>query len=269
MKKPTGSLEAISNIEQIIERISYELSLDPVDVRLANLDTTNFEAMVEMVTTLKASAEYTSRRAAVDSFNTQNRWMKRGLRWAFVRWPTVGGFYADVNLAVFHADGSVIINHPGVEMGQGINTKIAQVAAYLLKISVDKIEVKGLNTIILPNSFITGGSVSTDNIIIALKRCIEQLKERLDPIKATLTDPTWEELITAAYGANVDLQAHGFVGTGDAQSYNIYGIALCEVELDIITTEFEVLRVDILQDVGLSISPDIDIGQVSNFDPNH
>ncbi|KAJ8719329.1 hypothetical protein PYW08_011504 [Mythimna loreyi] len=257
-----GTLEAIANIENIMERISYEVSLDPLTVRLNNINKSKYGEIVEFIEDLKSSSEYVSRKAAVDSFNTQNRWKKRGLRYSLCRWPPVGGLYNDVNLAVYHSDASVVITHGGIEMGQGINTKIAQVAAYLLKIPLEKIEIKGNNTIISPNSFVTGGSVSTDAIIIGLRRCIEQLQSRLEPIKATLTDPTWSQLITAAYAANVDLQVHGFVKPTDAQSYEIFGVVCGEVEVDVLTGEYEVLRVDILQDVGISISPEIDIGQI-------
>ncbi|KAH9639141.1 hypothetical protein HF086_018209 [Spodoptera exigua] len=256
-----GTLEAIANIENIMERISYELSLDPIALRLANLSS-NYKEIAEVVEALKTSAEYTSRRAAVDSFNTQNRWKKRGLRWSFCRWPPAGALYTDVNLSVFHSDGSVVITHGGIEMGQGINTKAAQVAAYLLKIPVEMIEIKGNNSIVTPNSFASGGSVTTEGVIIGLKRCIEQLQARLEPIKATMTDPTWLQLITAAFAANVDLQVHGYCSALDAQTYEIYGVACCEVEVDVLTGEYEILRVDLTQDVGISVNPDIDIGQI-------
>ncbi|XP_022826463.1 xanthine dehydrogenase 1-like [Spodoptera litura] len=257
-----GTLEAISFMENILERISYELSLDPVAVRLANLDATLAEEMRGMVDTLKKNSDFNTRRAAVDSFNTQNRWKKRGLRWAFARWSPVGAQRFDVNLSVFQGDGTVIITHAGVEMGQGINTKAVQLAAYFLKIPVEKIQIKGNNTIITPNSFISGGSLTTTSVLIGLKRCCDQLNERLAPIRATLTNPTWEQVITAAFNADVDLQAHGFAGLLDAQVYNVYGMCLVETEIDILTGESEVLRADVLQDVGFSISPEIDVGQV-------
>ncbi|XP_063894693.1 xanthine dehydrogenase/oxidase [Helicoverpa armigera] len=256
------TLETIAYMEYIMERISYELSLDPLAVRLANLDTTNFNEMTGMVDTLKTNSEYSTRRAAVDSFNTQNRWKKRGLRWAFARWLCSGGKRFDLNLSVYHGDGTVVLTHAGIEMGQGINTKAVQITAYLLKIPVEKIQVKGNNTIIAPNTLVSGGSLTTQGVIIALKRCCEELNARLEPIRATLTNPTWEDLITAAYNADVDLQVHGFTSLSDAQTYNVYGMALCEAEIDVLTGEHEILRVDMLQDVGLSISPEIDVGQV-------
>lgn len=263
MRVFSGTLEAIASAEILMERVSYELSLDPVAVRIANLEAVSKTEMNEILENLKTSAEYVSRRAAVDSFNAQNRWKKRGLRWAFCRWPPVGGVNLDINLSVFHNDGSIIITHGGVEMGQGINTKVAQVAAYLLNVPLSKIQIKGNNTIITPNNSVSGGSITTDGVIIGLKRCVEQLQARLEPIKATLSNPTWEQLIAAAYTAQVDLQAHGYVNNLDAQTYEIYGMALCEAEVDVLTGEFQLRRVDILQDVGLSISPELDIGQVS------
>ena len=250
-------------MEHIMERISYELSLDPIAVRLANLDPTIADVMSGMVDTLKTNGEYNIRRSAVDTFNTQNRWKKRGLRWSFVRWAPLAAQRLDVNLSVFHGDGTVAITHAGVEMGQGINTKAAQLAAYFLNIPLEKIQIKGNNTIIAPNAFVTGGSLTTTSVIFGLRRCCDELNARLEPIRATLTNPTWEELIKAAFNADVDLQAHGFAKLQDAQVYNIYGMAFCEVEIDVLTGESEVLRVDMLQDVGLSISPEIDVGQVS------
>ncbi|XP_026741583.1 xanthine dehydrogenase/oxidase-like isoform X2 [Trichoplusia ni] len=257
-----GSMEAITNMECIMEQISYELSMDPVAVRLANLDHEQYGEMAKMVEEVKVQTDYVPRRAAVDSFNAENRWKKRGLRWAFARWAPIGAQHFDLNLAVYHADGTVAITHAGVEMGQGINTKAIQLTSYLLKIPIEKIQVKANSTVVTPNSFMSGGSLTTSSIIIGLRKCCAELNARLEPFRASLENPTWEELITAAYGADVDLQTHGFTGFGDAQVYDVYGMALCEVELDVLTAEYEILRVDMIQDVGVSLNPDIDIGQV-------
>lgn len=246
-----------------MERISYELSMDPVEVRLNNLDKETYNEFTHMIDKLKTDAEYISRKAAVDSFNTQNRWKKRGLRFSFARWAPTGGQRLNITISVFHGDGTVAITHGAVEMGQGINTKAAQIAAYLLGVPLSKIVIKPNETTIAPNSFITGGSFTHGNIIIGLKRCCEQLLERLQPIRDTLTNPSWEELIKTAYNSDVSLQAQGFVNTGDIQHYTVYGIALSEVEVDCLTGEYVILRVDLYQDVGLSINPVIDIGQVS------
>ncbi|XP_013191578.1 uncharacterized protein LOC106135750 isoform X1 [Amyelois transitella] len=256
-----GTLEAIAMAELLMEHISYALSLDPVDVRLANLDTEHKD-IKEMFDTLKANSNYDDRKLKVQKFNKENRWKKRGLRTTFSKWNPIGGLFLDVNMSVYHGDGTVAITHGGVDMGQGVNTLAVQICAYLLKIDVDKIQVKGNNTIIAPNCFISGGSLTSSNVSIGVQRCCEQLLKRLEPIRATLNNPTWEELIEAAYIAEVDLQAHGFVRVTDAQVYNIYGVAFAEVEVDVLTGESEIRRVDILQDVGRSVNPEIDIGQV-------
>ncbi|XP_073945873.1 aldehyde oxidase 1-like [Choristoneura fumiferana] len=256
-----GTLEVIDAVEFIMERIAYELSLDPLEVRLRNLDPAYTE-LREMVERVKTDAQYADRRAAVDKYNAQNRWKKRGLRFSLLRWTPIGSQYFDVTLSVYHDDGSVTITHGGIDMGQGLNTKAIQIAAFLLGISMDKIQIKGNNTIINPNGFISGGSLTSINIGIGVQRACEELLLRLAPIRATMTDATWEVLIKAAFNASIDLQAHGFVSLADMQRADVFGVTLAEVEVDVLTGEWEVVRVDLLEDAGLSVSPEIDIGQV-------
>ncbi|KAJ2951526.1 hypothetical protein O0L34_g13677 [Tuta absoluta] len=256
-----GTLEAIAMAEILMERISYEMSLDPIQVRLDNLDT-KFSEVREMVDNLKSTANYDERRAEVIKFNKENRWKKRGLRLTISKWTPIGTQYFDVTVSVYHGDGTVTITHGGIEMGQGINTKAAQVAAYLLKIPLEKIQIKANNTIIAPNSFITGGSLTSQNVLVGIKRACEQLLERLDPVRKLLPTPTWEIMVKKAFELDIDLQAHGFVNNTSPQAYNIFGVAIAEVEVDILTGQFEIIRVDILQDVGRSVSPEIDAGQV-------
>ncbi|XP_075976856.1 uncharacterized protein LOC142977054 [Anticarsia gemmatalis] len=257
-----GTLEAVSMSENIMERIAYEMNLDPVSVRLANLDNKNHGAIIGMIEKLRKTADYTTRKLEVDEFNAKNRWKKRGLRFSIARFSPTGYQRLDVNISVFYVDGSIVITHAGVEMGQGLNTKAIQICAYLLNVSVEKIQIKENNSVTTPNSTASAGSITTQNITIALRRCCEELLERLKPIREEMDNPSWEDLVYAAYNADVDLQVHGFVGEKDLLLYNVYGVALGEVEVDILTGEYEVLRVDILQDVGRSISPRIDIGQV-------
>lgn len=251
--------------EYVMERISYELDLDPYDVRMANLDNTRYSALREMAENLRTTASYNERKAAVKKFNSKNRWRKRGLRFSFLRWTPSGAQVYDVNISVFHGDGTVVITHGAIEMGQGVNTKAVQIAAYLLKIPIAKIQVKANNTVIAPNGFITGGSIGSQNAGLGVRRACEELLRRLAPIRSQMTNPTWEQLITEAYNQNVDLQAHGFVNFTDVFEYDIFGVALAEVEVDILTGESECLRVDLLQDVGQSVSPEVDVGQVSIY----
>lgn len=249
--------------EYVVERISYELSLDPYDVRIANVDTTKYNDLIGLAENLKKSASYTERKAKVAKFNSENRWRKRGLRVSFLRWTPVGNSIFYVNLSVCHSDGTVVITHGGIEMGQGINTKAVQICAYYFKIPIDKIQIKGNNTIIAPNCYATGGSIGSQNVGLGVRRCCEAMLERLAPIKSQLDNPTWLELILKAYESDVDLQTHSYVGAKDVYTYDIFGVAIAELEIDVLTGEFEVLRVDILQDVGQSVSPEIDVGQVS------
>lgn len=259
----TGTLEHIAMAELVMEQISYEMNLDPLDVRLVNLDPKYRDDMKEMVDNIIVRSDYVKRREIVNQFNAANRWKKRGLRFSFLRWSPAGGANYYINLSVFRGDGTVVITHGGIEMGQGINTKAVQVAAYLLKIPVEKIIVKENNTVIAPNCFLSGGSIVNYNVIAGVSKACKQLLSRLQPIRDQMDKPTWEELIIKAYNNNVDLQAHGFTTTTEEYPYDVYGVALAEVELDVLTGEFELLRVDLCEDIGQSVSPEIDIGQVS------
>ncbi|KAJ8719964.1 hypothetical protein PYW07_012007 [Mythimna separata] len=259
--KISRTLENIAMAELMMEQISYELSIDPIQLRLANLDPQHNDLKV-MCQTLFGASEYASRRAAVNQFNAENRWKKRGLRIVFLRWTHIYARYFDVNLAVYQADGTVAITHGGVEIGQGINTKAAQIAASMLNIPIEKIIIKENNTISSPNAAVTGGSLTTQNIMIAVRKCCEQLLSRLEPVRRLLNNPTWEQLIQRSFEMYIDLQAHGFADRNDIQSYTIYGVTAAEVEIDVLTGETEILRVDVLQDAGQSVNPELDVGQV-------
>lgn len=251
--------------ELLMERISYELSLDPFEVRFANLDSTKYNDLKKIVEDLKQSASYDERRTNVDNFNSINRWTKRGLRVSFLRWTPFGSTRFDINLSICHGDGTVIITHGGVEMGQGINTKSIQICAYYFKISVEKVVIKPSTSTNAPNSFHTGASLTSQNTSIGIRRaCLEMLK-RLKPIRNKMNNPTWEELIKQAYEDDVNLHVHKYVGIKQQSqnNYDIFGAAIAEVEVDILTGETEILRVDLVQDVGRSVNPEIDISQVS------
>ncbi|XP_075976974.1 xanthine dehydrogenase/oxidase-like isoform X2 [Anticarsia gemmatalis] len=256
-----GTLEHIAMAELVMEQIAYETSQDPLDVRLANLDP-EYEELRGMVNDVLLTSDYKKRRAFVDDFNKDNRWKKRGLRFALLRWTPLGGINVCVNVSVYRGDGTVIITHGSIEMGQGINTRAVQVAAYILKIPVDKIVVKENNTVIAPNVSLSGGSITSLNVVVGVRRACEELMRRLQPIRDQMDNPTWEQLITKAHQDNVDLQSHGFTRTDEEYPFPVYGVTLVETEVDVITGEFQVVRVDLCQDAGQSINPEIDIGQV-------
>ncbi|XP_041981596.1 xanthine dehydrogenase/oxidase-like [Aricia agestis] len=257
-----GALENVTSTEMIMEQIAYELGLDPLNVRLANLDRVRHNAIQEMTDSIMAKAEYRERRNNVERFNKENRWKKRGLRFTFLKWSPFGTQYYDVNLSVFHDDGAVIISHGGVEMGQGVNTKAVQICAYYLKIPVEKIQIKPNDTLTTPNGFATGGSLTSQNVGIGVQKCCEALLQILAPVREKLENPTWEQLIQAAFAADLDLQTHALVNASDQEYSDVYGVTLSEVEIDVLTGEHEIKRVDLIEDTGRSLNPDIDVGQV-------
>ncbi|XP_069360026.1 aldehyde oxidase 1-like [Maniola hyperantus] len=168
----------------------------------------------------------------------------------------------DVNLSVYADDGSVIITHGGIEMGQGVNSKAIQIASYILKVPMDKIKIKPNDSIIVPNCAPSGGSITSQNVGIGVRRCCEELLKRLEPVKQQMSNPSWKELIQKAKAAEVDLQVHAWTTSADVVKYHICGVAFCEVEIDTLTGEFQVRRVDLMEDVGQSVSPGVDIGQI-------
>ncbi|XP_004925960.2 xanthine dehydrogenase [Bombyx mori] len=258
-----GTMEFIANTELIMERIAYELELDPVTVRLANVDTKRYKEVIEAYETLKTKADYEARRAEVNTFNATNRWRKRGLRFSFLRWTPISAGITGATVSINQGDATVTIVHGGVEMGQGINTKAMQICAHLLKISMDKIQVKATNTIAFTNQFVTGGSVASENVSAAVGAACETLLSRLEAVKATMEgSPTFEQVVKQAFDTNVDLKADGLRSASNFEPYDVFGATLAEVEIDVLTGEHEILRVDLIEDVGTSVNPEIDIGQI-------
>ncbi|KAL0878729.1 hypothetical protein ABMA27_003779 [Loxostege sticticalis] len=260
MRAP-GELEAIAMTEHIMERISYELERDPVEVRLNNI-AAEYADVREVVQTLLADSEYDKRKEEVKEFNKLNRWKKRGLRVAFLSWPTPLLIDFHVLMTVYHGDGTVAVAHGGVEIGQGINTKVVQVIAYTLNISVDKVKVKPTTVEKNPNTFTTGTSRTTQSACFGAIKCCQILLDRLSAVREQLNNPTWELLIATAYNRGINLQTSYHVTSNDQTTYRSAGAAVTEVELDVLTGEHDVLRVDIIEDVGTSVNPEIDIGQV-------
>lgn len=245
-----------------MERISYELNLDALDVRSENLDRVAHSDLLELTETLKKNSQYEERKVQGDIFNKNNRWKKRGLRFSWLRWPSSGFQNFEINMSVYYDDGTVSITHGGIEMGQGVNTKAIQTASYFLKIPVDKIQVKPNDTVIAPNCITSGASITSQTVVIGVRRCCEMLMQRLEPIRNKMNNPTWTQLLQEAYKQQVDLQVHYYTSRVDTQTYDVYGVTLAEVEIDVLTGEHSILRVDLIEDVGRSVNPEIDLGQV-------
>lgn len=260
-KRAPGTLEAISMTEQIMERISYELDRDPIEIRQNNIQPAYTE-VIEMIQTLRRDGEYEKRKQEVQQFNKLNRWKKRGLRVAFMSWPVPVAVDYHVLLTVYHGDATVVVHHAGVDIGQGINTKVIQTVAYTLKIPIEKVRCSVPTSSTTPNSYAVGGSRTTQAVCFGVIKCCQIILDRLSAVRDTLNDPTWELLVETAFNRGINLQCSYRVTSNDQVPYRCGGVALAEVELDILTGEHDVTRVDIVEDVGTSINPELDIGQI-------
>ncbi|XP_072032537.1 xanthine dehydrogenase/oxidase-like [Amphiura filiformis] len=279
---PQGMLVA----ETWMSQIAVKCGISQEQVRSLNLiregQLTHFNQTLNNCTVRRCWEEclekscYASRRQQVDSWNKANRWKKRGL--AAV--PTKFGIafvqkFMNQAGALIHiyTDGSVLVSHSGVEMGQGLHTKMIQVASRYLKVPAKKIFISETSTNLVPNTQPTAASSGSDLNGNAVKDACEKLMHRLEPFMLANPKGTWEDWVTAAYLDRVSLSATGFYKTpnigydwekneGMPFNYFTFGAAVSEVEIDCLTGDHEVIRTDIVMDVGDSINPAIDIGQI-------
>ncbi|KAK3726979.1 hypothetical protein QZH41_014709, partial [Actinostola sp. cb2023] len=201
-----------------------------------------------------------------------NRWRKRGISLVPLRWGVGWGSERFISLvSIYHGDGTLAISHGGVEVGQGINTKVAQVAAHSLQIPLDYIVIKPTTNITSPNILIvspnndaTGGSVTSEQSCESVLMCCETLKTRMQPIRQKYKPSTWQDLVAKCYAEGIDLSAKAmFLGKSkNPIVYSSYGVTCTEVELDVLTGERDITRTDILYDCGQSMNPELDVGQV-------
>ncbi|XP_037034825.1 indole-3-acetaldehyde oxidase-like isoform X2 [Bradysia coprophila] len=255
-----GTTEGIAMIENIMEHIAKEVGKDSISVRLANMgDDSNIKTM--MPDFLK-DVDFAERQKEVDEFNKNNRWRKRGIAVVPIKYPQeyFGAYQAFVTIYQF--DGTVAISHGGIEMGQGINTKVAQVAAHVLGIPYEFVKVKPSNNLISANSFVTGGSQTSETVCFAVKKACEVLLDRLKPVRDEMKDAAWPDVTRAAYNKFIDLSASHLFNQTELQTYIIWGLSCAEIETDLLTGNIQLRRVDILEDTGESMSPLVDVGQV-------
>nr|WGH49440.1 xanthine dehydrogenase [Tupaia chinensis] len=279
---PQGMLIA----EYWMSEVAVTCGLPAEEVRRKNLykegDLTHFNQRLEGFTLPRcwdeclASSQYHTRKSEVDKFNKENCWKKRGL--CII--PTKFGISFTVPFlnqagALIHVytDGSVLLTHGGTEMGQGLHTKMVQVASRALKIPTSKIYISETSTSTVPNTSPTAASVSTDINGQAVYAACQTILQRLEPFKTKNPSGKWEDWVTDAYMDAVSLSATGFYKTpnlgysfetnsGNPFHYFTYGVACSEVEIDCLTGDHKNLRTDIVMDVGPSLNPAIDIGQV-------
>uniref|UniRef100_A0A182S7D9 Indole-3-acetaldehyde oxidase n=1 Tax=Anopheles maculatus TaxID=74869 RepID=A0A182S7D9_9DIPT len=255
-----GMTEGIAMAETIMEHIAWITGVDPMQVRLRNMHKgSKFQILMPQ---FREDVEYDKRKQAIDEFNAKNRWRKRGIAMVPMQYPLIyfGALHAQVS--IYAKDGTVSISHGGIEVGQGINTKAAQVAAFTLGIPLEKISIKPTNSMTSPNAVMTGGSMTSEVVCLAVKRACEVLNTRLQPVKNELKNATWEKVTQTCYSRDIDLSVLYQFKNADLKPYSIWGLSCAEVEVDVLTGNIQLTRVDILEDTGESISPGIDVGQI-------
>lgn len=208
-------------------------------------------------------ADYYERRREIERFNDRNRWRKRGIAFIQMKYPIgyIGSFSSYV--AIYHGDGTVIVSHGGVDFGQGINTKAAQIAAFVLNIPLEMVQVKATNSESGANCIYTAATVGSDSVCLATKRACEILLKRIKPIRDRMPENVkWQEIVENCYRNFVDLTARYTFIPSDAKNYFVYGCSCAEIEWDALTGNLQIHRVDLIEDTGRSMSPLIDVGQV-------
>ena len=249
----------------------------------------------DLIDTLEASSDYRQRRTEISRFNKENSILKRGLALTPVKFGisfTAKHLNQAGALVHVYTDGSIHLNHGGTEMGQGLYIKVAQVVAAAFQVDLDRVKVSATRTDKVPNTSPTAASSGTDlNGMAALDAC-EKIKQRLVEFAAETYGVSadsvrfennqvnvgeqqfgWAEFVQQAYMARVSLSSNGFYSTpkihydretGQGRPFLYYanGAACAEVVVDTLTGEYKTMRVDILHDVGQSLNPAVDIGQI-------
>ncbi|WP_323767105.1 xanthine dehydrogenase molybdopterin binding subunit [Antarctobacter sp.] len=302
-----GGPQGVIAAERMIEEVAYALGKDPLEVRKTNFygaegrDLTPYHQQVtdniigRVVDELADSAQYQARRAEILQHNARGGILRRGIALTPVKFGisfTATHYNQAGALVHVYNDGSIHLNHGGTEMGQGLNTKIAQVLADAFQVDFDRIKITKTTTEKVPNTSATAASSGSDLNGMAALDAADQIKARL----VTFAAETWgvaaeevrflpnavqigaevvpfDTLIRRAYMARVHLSAAGFYKTPDIHwdraagkgrpfFYYAYGAACSEVTIDTLTGEYRVDRTDILHDVGRSLNPVLDRGQV-------
>ncbi|MEI8168732.1 MAG: xanthine dehydrogenase molybdopterin binding subunit [Rhodoferax sp.] len=312
-----GGPQGMIVTETILSDIARHLGLDPLDVRQRNLyadealssptlnsnkrDTTHYGMQVEdnilqpLLSKLELTAQYRRRLEAISTYNAKSQVIKRGIALTPVKFGisfTATLFNQAGALVHVYLDGSIQVNHGGTEMGQGLNTKVAQIVADELGVPLSRVLTTASDTSKIPNASATAASAGTDLNGRAAQFAARHVRDNLAQFVGGLdvcgagairfdggliygpnsTRP-FDEVVKLAYANRIQLWSDGFYRTpkihydkatlsGRPFYYFAYGAACTEVAIDTLTGESRVLRVDILHDVGRSINPAIDIGQI-------
>jgi xanthine dehydrogenase large subunit len=302
-----GGPQGAIAIEYIIDNIARELKRDPLDIRKSNFYgaaprnvtpygmTVEDNVIHEIVAELEASSDYRARHREIRTFNQKSTVLKKGIALTPVKFGisfNVVHFNQAGALVHIYTDGSVLVSHGGTEMGQGLNTKVAQVVAQELGVSLRHVRSTAADTSKVANTSATAASTGSDLNGKAGEDAARTIKKRLaefaarkyggrnedvafaaDTVVVNGRSIAFCDLVAEAYQARVQLWSDGFYATpklhwdretmtGRPFFYFAYGAAVSEVIVDTLTGESKLLRADLLHDAGDSINPAIDIGQV-------
>jgi xanthine dehydrogenase large subunit len=302
-----GGPQGMFAIEAVLDDVARSLGRDPLDVRKANLygigerDVTPYGMRVDdnvapaIIDALEASARYRERRVEIAQWNDTSPVIKRGIALTPVKFGisfTATHYNQAGALVHVYRDGTVLLNHGGTEMGQGLFVKVQQVVAHELGVPLASVRVSASDTSKVPNASPTAASSGSDINGMAARAAARTLRERLVDfaartfacapdavhidgglVRAGERSLTFAELVDAAYHARVQLSATGFYATpkihydprtlsGRPFFYFACGAAVAEVAIDALTGEHRLLAVDILHDAGRSLNPAIDLGQI-------
>ncbi|MDP2119811.1 MAG: xanthine dehydrogenase molybdopterin binding subunit [Hoeflea sp.] len=302
-----GGPQGMLGGERVIEEVAYALGRDPLEIRKANFyggpgrDVTPYHQTVEdniiarIVEDMEVSSDYQARRAEIIAFNETSPVIRRGIALTPVKFGisfTATWYNQAGALVHVYQDGSIHLNHGGTEMGQGLNTKVAQVLAEEFQVDLDTIRITATTTGKVPNTSATAASTGTDLNGMAAANAAQQIKARLvgfasekfgvppeqvefipNHVRIGNELLAFGDFIRMAYQARIQLSAAGFYKTPDIHwdrasgkgrpfYYYAYGAAVSEVSVDTLTGEYQVDRADILHDAGRSLNPALDIGQI-------
>lgn len=304
-----GGPQGMMIIERAMDDIARSLGEDPLTIRQRNLygekgrnttpyhQTVESSTLIKVMTELEENSQYWQRREEIVLYNRSQTRYKKGLALTPVKFGisfTVQHLNQAGALVHIYTDGSVQVNHGGTEMGQGLNTKVAQIVARVFGISPESILATATRTDKVPNTSPTAASSGTDLNGQAAKNAAETIKQglleflaqryKVDKSDIRFSDNhvyiggqeqplQFSEIAQAAYLARISLSSTGFYRTpkihydrskskGRPFFYYATGAAVSEVIVDTLTGEYKVTRVDILHDVGDSLNPAIDIGQI-------
>ena len=302
-----GGPQGAIAIENILDSIARKLGRDAMEVRRVNYygketnnvtpygQVVNDNIIHELSAELEASSDYAARRDAIARFNATSPVLKRGIAFAPLKFGisfNVKHFNQAGALVHVYNDGSILVNHGGTEMGQGLNTKVAQVVAHELGVSFESVRVTATDTQKVANTSATAASTGADLNGKAAQDAARQIRERLaacianhhggkaedvrfvnDRVEVNGKSLPFSAVVAQGYLDRVQLWSDGFYATpglswdkdkmfGRPFFYFAYGAAVSEVVVDTLTGEWKLLRADILHDAGKSLNPAIDIGQI-------